>query len=156
MRIVVALVVWMTAWLLWSGLYKPLLITLGVISCLIVLVLAKRMQLFEKDAYNLQVASRLPAFWVWLGWEIIKSNLQIARIVLSPRPTISPTVIRIDALQKDRLGQAILGNSITLTPGSVTIDDEAGRLLVHTLTKDGAESLLEGEMNRRVARLTNE
>ena len=154
MRIALTLVLWMAAWLLWSGLYKPLLIALGVLSCLLVYVLSVRMGFFERSVYSLHLAARLLPFWGWLGGELIRSNLQVARIILSPHLPISPTVIKIQALPPDPVGQAILGNSITLTPGTVTVDDHEGDLFVHCLTREGAESLLEGEMNRRVAALT--
>ncbi len=154
MRISLTLVVWMMAWLLWSGLYTPLLVTLGVVSCLLVMVLARRMDFFAKGVYSLHLTPGLIPFWGWLGGQLIKTNLQVARLVLSPRLTISPTVVRIDALPPDPVGQAILGNSITLTPGTVTIDDHEGKLFVHCLTREGADELLEGEMNRRVASLS--
>ncbi|MEM9620751.1 MAG: Na+/H+ antiporter subunit E [Pseudomonadota bacterium] len=154
MRIFVTLTVWMSAWLLWSGLYKPLLISLGVLSCFLVLVLSLRMELFNRDTYSLHLVPRLLPFWAWLANEIVKANVQVAKIVLSPKMQISPTVIRIDALPADAVGQAILGNAITLTPGSVTVDDHEGKLFVHCLTAEGAEALAEGEMNRRVAALT--
>lgn len=154
MRVALTLALWMTAWLLWSGLYKPLLIALGVLSCLLVYVLAARMGFFERSVYSLHVIARLAPFWGWLGGELIRSNLQVARLVLSPSLPISPTVIKIRALPEDPVGQAILGNSITLTPGTVTLDDHEGDLFVHCLTREGAEALQEGGMNRRVAALT--
>ena len=154
MRTLVILALWYLAWLLWSGLYKPLLLTLGVLSCLLVLILAKRMDIFESKLYSLSLVMRLVPFWGWLGVELIRSNFSVARVVLSPRLDISPTVIRIDALSTGPVGQAILGNSITLTPGTVTLDDHEGFLYVHCLTRQGADALLEGEMNRRVAALT--
>jgi multicomponent Na+:H+ antiporter subunit E len=154
MRVGLTLVLWMVAWLLWSGLYKPLLITLGFLSCLLVLVLARRMGFFEGSVYSLHLTARLVPFWGWLGVELVRSNLRVARMVLSPSLPISPTVIRLKALPPDPVGQAILGNSITLTPGTVTVDDHEGDLYVHCLTRDGADALLDGEMNRRVAALT--
>jgi len=153
MQIFWTLLLWFLAWLLWSGIYKPLLITLGVLSCLLVLVLSRRMGFFEKGVYSLHLIWRLLPFWGWLGKELVVSNLQVARIVLSPRMPISPTVIKLEALPEDPVGQAILGNSITLTPGTVTLDDHEGMLLVHCLTEEGANALVEGEMNRRVALL---
>ena len=72
---------------------------------------------------------------------------------MSPKLAINPTVIRLTALPEGPVGQAILGNSITLTPGTVTLDDHEGDLLVHCLTREGAEALQQGEMNRRVAAL---
>ena len=154
MRILLTLLLWFAAWLLWSGMFKPLLIGLGVVSCLLVLVLSKRMDFFEKDVFSLHLVWRLLPFWGWLGKELVVANLQVARVVLSRDMPMSPTVIRLQALSPDPVGQAILGNSITLTPGTVTVDDHEGELLVHCLTREGADALIEGEMNRRVAALT--
>ena len=153
MHIVLTLILWFVAWLLWSGLYKPLLLTLGVISCLLVLVLARRMGFFDRDVFSLHLIGRLLPFWGWLGKELVVSNIKVARIILSPSMPISPTVTRIDALSEGPVGQAILGNSITLTPGTVTMDDHEGTLIVHCLTQEGADDLAQGEMNRRVAAL---
>ena len=154
MRIFLTLLVWFAAWLLWSGLFKPLLIGLGVVSCLLVLGLSQRMGMFNKDVFSLRFIWRLLPFWGWLGKELIVANLEVARVVLSRHMKINPTVIRLQALSGDRVSQAILGNSITLTPGTVTVDDYEGELLVHCLTREGADALIEGEMNRRVAALS--
>jgi multicomponent Na+:H+ antiporter subunit E len=148
-----AFVLLMAAWLAWSGLFKPLLISLGVVSCIIVLILADRMRFHDRDLRFLAVLHRLPAYWVWLTIEMIKSNIDVVRIVLSPRPDISPTVVTLEALAQSDLGRVTLGNSITLTPGTVTIDLQDGRLTVHCLTRAGATQLAGGEMNRRVAAL---
>ncbi len=153
MHIVLSLILWFVAWLLWSGLYKPLLLGLGVVSCLLVLVLARRMDFFDRDVFSLHLIGRLLPFWGWLGKELVVSNIKVARIILSPSMPISPTVTKIDALSEGPVGQAILGNSITLTPGTVTMDDHEGTLIVHCLTADGADDLAQGEMNRRVAAL---
>jgi multicomponent Na+:H+ antiporter subunit E len=154
MRILLTLLLWFAAWLLWSGMFKPLLIGLGVVSCLLVLLISKRMDFFERDVFSLHLVWRLLPFWGWLGKELVVANLQVARVVLSRHMPMSPTVIRLQALSPDPVGQAILGNSITLTPGTVTVDDHDGELLVHCLTREGADALIEGEMNRRVAALT--
>ncbi len=153
MYFVLTLLVWFAFWLLWSGLYKPLLIILGIISCLLVFVLARRMAYFDKSIYPPGLIARLIPFWGWLLKELVVTNIQVARIVLSPKMKISPTVVEIEALSEGPIGQAILGNSITLTPGTVTMDDHEGTLIVHCLTKEGAEDLQAGEMNRRVAAL---
>ena len=153
MQIVLSLILWFVAWLLWSGLYKPLLLALGVLSCLLVLVLARRMGFFDRDVFSLHLIGRLLPFWGWLGKELVVSNVKVARIILSPTMPISPTVTKIEALSEGPVGQAILGNSITLTPGTVTMDDHEGTLIVHCLTADGADDLAQGEMNRRVAAL---
>lgn len=153
MRVAFTLILFYVAWLLWSGMTKPLLLVLGALSCLLVLLLARRMGFFAKEVYSLHLTGRLLPFWGWLGKELVVANVQVARIVMSPTMRISPTVIKITALPKGPVGQAILGNSITLTPGTVTLDDHEGELLVHCLTQEGAEALQQGDMNRRVAAL---
>ena len=82
---------------------------------------------------------------------MIKSNLDVSRRILSPRLPISPTVVWVPASQKSEMGRVIFANSITLTPGTVSIDVREGEIEVHALSKEGADALLEGEMNRRVA-----
>tara|TARA_R110000823_G_scaffold119998_12_gene244449 strand:- start:11074 stop:11544 length:471 start_codon:yes stop_codon:yes gene_type:complete len=154
MRVVLTFLLWMTIWLLWSGLYKPLLIVLGFVSCCLTLFLAQRMGFFKREVFSLHLAVRLVPFWFWLGVELVKSNLVVARIILSPRMPVSATVVQLTAQTDDPVLQAILGNSITLTPGTVTLDDHEGKLLIHCLTRAGADALLEGEMNRRVSALS--
>lgn len=144
-----------TAWLLWSGIYTPLLVGLGVLSSGICLNLAYRIDYFQ-DTFSLQVIPRLPRYWAWLLPEIVKSSFEVARIILHRKLPISPTVVEFDAAPKGPVGQAILGNSITLSPGTVTLDVHDERLRVHCLTKEGADALLSGEFNSRAALLTKD
>lgn len=141
------------AWLLWSGLYKPLLLGLGAFSCLLTIYLVYRMGHFHRDAYDLNYGVRMVAYWFWLAKEMFLSSLQVARIVLTPRLPVDPQVIEIRATAEHPMDQAILGNSITVTPGTLTLDVHEGVLKVHSLTREGAEALLSGEMDRRVAAL---
>ena len=85
--------------------------------------------------------------------EIVLSNIAVARVILDPRLPIHPRILRVEASQKTDVGRVTYANSITLTPGTVTLDVRDGKLLVHALTTGSAEGLLTGEMDRRVARL---
>jgi multicomponent Na+:H+ antiporter subunit E len=154
LRIAFSLVLLMVVWLLWSGYLKPLLVVLGMVSCVIVLILSARMGNLEQEREWQRLLLRLPGYWLWLSKEVVVSNLAVARIILSPKINITPTLVTLDALPQEDLGQAILGNSISLTPGTLTLRIEDGKLRVHCLTRDGARDLLAGEMNRRVAALT--
>jgi len=144
-----------TAWLLWSGLYTPLLLGLGALSCILSLYLAYRIGFFE-EIFSLQVIPRLPRYWGWLLLEIVKSSLEVTLIILQRKPPISPTVVEFEAAPPGPVGQVILGNSITLTPGTLTLDVHNGRLRVHCLTQKGADALLSGEFNRRAGALTKD
>ena len=146
-------VVLMLAWLLWSGLFKPLLLVLGVFSSVLVVYLAHRMRLFETHAFDLRYLVRLLPYWGWLSKEILKSSLEVTRVVLSPRPPISPTVAEFDSKCEEPMDQAVLGNSITLTPGTLTLQITDGRFVVHALTESGARDILSGDMDRRVSSL---
>ncbi|MGB5627079.1 MAG: Na+/H+ antiporter subunit E [Woeseiaceae bacterium] len=155
-RMLVLLIPLVAAWLLWSGIYKPLLLGLGLFSCLLTIYIKHRMEYFETEVFVLRFSRRLIGYWLWLAKEVIKSSLDVARIVLSPSLPISPQVVKIKASCAHPVDQAILANSITLTPGTVALDVHEGEITVHALTKAGAEELKKGEMDRRVAALREE
>ena len=152
-RILVLGLLLIAAWLLWSGLFKGLLLFLGAVSCALTLYIVHRMGYFDKEAFVFRYKLGLLGFWAWLGREIVKSSLEVARVVLRRELKIEPKIVALDATDLDRFDQALLGNSITLTPGTLTLDVHDGRLLVHALTPEGAEALKEGEMQRRVQAL---
>jgi len=140
------------SWVLWSGLYKPLLLGLGAFSCVLTVFLAQRMGFFRHQAV-LKVLPSLPGYWWWLLREIIVSSIDVAKLILNPSMPISPVVVELQAQTRSDVALAILGNSITLSPGTVTLDVDEGKLLVHCLTSESALALREGEANRRAAEL---
>jgi multicomponent Na+:H+ antiporter subunit E len=139
-------------WLLLSGLFKPVLFGLGAASVLLTLWLSARMKLVDAETHPVWAAFHYVPYWPWLSIEIIKSSIDVARRVLSPSMPISPTVFEVRADQRTKIGRVVYANSITLTPGTVTLDLEGDRLTVHALSHDTIEELLGGEMNRRVLR----
>lgn len=151
-----AIALFAAAWLLWSGHYTPLLLALGALSCGLAYWIARRTGFFDRDVYSLHLGPRLPGFWLWLLKEIVLSNIQVAKIVLSRRLDISPTIITLDASHLPPAVQATLGNAITLTPGTVSMDIDRGIIEVHCLTREMAESLKSGEMVRRATHLAED
>ncbi len=145
---VVTLVV---VWLLWSGHYTPLLVGLGLCSCVLVAAVAARMGIADREGHPVHLLGRSILYWPWLLWSIAKANIAVARAILHPRLPISPTLIRVKASQKSALGRVAYANSITLTPGTVSLDVSGDLILVHALTRASAEELLGGAMDRRVA-----
>ena len=150
LQLVGLLVALLVSWVLWSGIYKPLLLWLGLFSCLLSMWLAQRMGFF-RHPMSLRSILRLPAHWWWLLGEIIRSSLEVARVVLSPSLPISPTVVDLITTETTDVGKVILGNSITLSPGTVTIDVHEDCLLVHCLTQHSASQLQDPEVQRRIA-----
>ncbi len=140
-------------WLLLSGHYEPLLLILGAVSCIFVAWIAYRMDVADREGHPIHLTWRSLVYWPWLFWEIVKANLEVARLILSPRLAISPTVIKVKASQPDELGHVIYANSITLTPGTVSIDVRESTIEVHAITREMAEGLQTNEMDRRVTRM---
>jgi len=122
-------------------------------ACAFTLWLTVRLGLLRKDNLRLRVAARLPAYIIWLAWEIVKSNLHVARVILAPGMPLQRQVLHLQPTQHSALGIAVYANSITLTPGTLTLDADDGILAVHALTTSVADDLRDGEMDRRVTRL---
>ena len=142
-------------WLAWSGHYEPLTLSLGAGSLVVVLALAVRMKLVDEEGLPLDLNyARLLAYMPWLALEVVKSNLDVARRILTPGAVpIAPRILRVRASQRSSVGQAIHANSITLTPGTISIDVEDGAILIHALHADAAAGAASGEMDRRCAAL---
>jgi multicomponent Na+:H+ antiporter subunit E len=152
-RYLILVALLMLAWVLWSGYLKPLLLGLGLFSSILVVYLDYRMRLKDTEFLQVRFLLRLVRYWGWLAREVLRSSLDVTWIVLSPKLPISPTVAEFETSCKLATDQALLGNSITLTPGTLTIQIVDGRFTVHALTEAGARDILAGEMDRRVAAL---
>ncbi len=154
MRSVVRMVLLAGIWLLWSGHSEPLILGFGAASVLLVTWLARRMDAIDKQPSEFRLHPlRLASYVVWLLKEIAKSNLHVARVILDPDMPIQPRLMAIDASQRTELAQVIYANSITLTPGTITLDIRDGKLLVHALTRESADGLASGDMNRHLTAL---
>ncbi len=140
-------------WLLLSGHFEPLLLGLGALSCLIVVIIALRMDVIDHESHPIHLTARLPLYWVWLLWEIVKANITVAKLVWHPALPICPTVVRVRASQQTELGQVIYANSITLTPGTVSLNLEDHHIDVHAITTWLAADLQAGDMDRRVTQI---
>lgn len=142
-------------WLLLSGHYTPLLLGLGILSTLLVVLLATRVDIIDREIQPVLLKPSVLFYWIWLGWEVIKSNLDVSRRILSPGLPISPKIFTVRAGQKSELGRVMYANSITLVPGTVTMDVDVDTFTVHALTQAAATNIKRGEMNRRVCNVEN-
>ena len=140
-------------WLLLSGIYTPFLVLAGLGASIAVALLARRMEITDREGHPIHLALAALAYWPWLLKEIAKSGLQVSRIILDPRLPISPTLVRFKPSQKTTVALATHANSITLTPGTITVEADSEEFLVHALTREGAVSVAGSEMDRRVSRL---
>lgn len=146
-------VVLSVTWFLWSGHTEPLLLGFGLASSLGVVALSMRMKILDEESQLYVLGWRPLTYAPWLLWEIAKANVAVARRILDPQLGLSPKLIFVHPSQRTAVARVVYANSITLTPGTVTLDVQQGRLLVHALTEDAAYDLAQGEMDRRVSRL---
>lgn len=140
-------------WLVMSGHYTGLITTLGVLSVLLVLYIAHRMDLYDHETFPIHLTRGIFAYWSWLAREVFKANIDVARILISRDMRLSPRIVRVSAGQNTDLGVVIFANSITLTPGTVSVEIEGGEIIVHALTNELADGVLNGEMDRRITAL---
>ena len=146
---------------MWSGHYslEPLIFGFGVFSCLFVCWLVLRMEkmvdwLPETDRLpDFGFVLRLPRFLAFLFVQVYRSNLHVARLILDPTMPMKPRLLQVTASQDTAWGQVIYANSITLTPGTLTLDLRENHLLVHALGPVSASSVESGEIDRAVKRL---
>lgn len=156
MRTINLILVLMAVWLLFSGIYTPLIISFGIGSCILVTLIARRMDVIDHEALPVHLGYQIVVYWIWLIIEIIKANIDVAKCVLFPKKYLRPSLFVAPISQKSDLGKVIYANSVTLTPGTVTVDLFDDNILVHALTKASAEGVLTGDMDARVTKVMRE
>lgn len=137
-------------WIGLSGHTEPLLLGLGVASTALAVYLAVRMNLLDHESYPVHLKPSLLRHLLFLFREIVLANIDVAKRILSRGPSISPQLIRVPATQRSTLSKVIYANSITLTPGTVSLRLDHDTILVHALTREGAEDLASGRMARAI------
>ena len=150
-RIIIFLLLFGT-WLVLSGFFNTFFIGLGLFSCFFAIFLAVMIR--DKSANPVGVLGlsfNLVSYTFWLLKEIVVSSVDVAMKMWQLEPDISPEMEWISTPLKSDAGITIFGNSITLTPGTVTVDAlHDGRVQVHALTEEGMNSVRSGDMLGRV------
>lgn len=136
-------------WLVLSGHYTPFLLVMGLISSALCVYVTVRMGLIDAETVPTQLKLSLPLYWLWLLKEIAKANMDVAKIILSPRPALGQQFVLVPTSQKTEMGRVIFANSITLTPGTVTVEAGDNVLLVHALSEHFVGSF--DDMDRRAS-----
>jgi multicomponent Na+:H+ antiporter subunit E len=138
-------------WIALSGHYTPMLVAAGAVSAAVCVLAAIRMRTADAEGHPIELFRGALTYFPWLAVEIAKSAWAVTKIILHPRLPISPTMTVLRASQKSRSGVATYANSITLTPGTITVGVASNDLTVHALVRSGADDLEGGGMDRRVS-----
>lgn len=155
MRLVLIVGALFAYWLALSGHYDLWFVASGFVLAVAVVAFCWIKGISDAEGFPVGLIPRGLVYWPWLLVEILKSGWRVTRIIIDPRLPISPTLVKVRALERTSVGLTTYGNSITLTPGTLTLEvTERGQALwVHALERSGAESVSDenDEMNRRVA-----
>ncbi len=156
-----AIVLLALLWMAFSGKFDPLHMGYGALSIILVMILSRRLILRRDVDPSQDWIPRVHWGWAlaypfWLGWQILLANLQVAWIVIDPRLPIDPVLLRFRCGMGADLAKVVLGNSITLTPGTFTLLIEGDCFLVHCIHPKLAGGLMDGSMQRKVAQVFGE
>lgn len=152
-------------WIILSGRFEVKYLIMGAVSAFIVMYLTqdlaqpdgpKQVRGGLRDYSIVGGIGNFILYFFWLMWSVAQSNLQVAYIVLHPKLPIQPGLLRLRTKLRNRTGHIILANSITLTPGTITIDFDDGDYSVHALVPGAAQSLLDAKMQSKLERIFGE
>lgn len=139
-------------WLVFSGFFTPGFMLMGM-GCVLLTILLTRAMGFAGTTSIHYLKPAALFYWLWLAKEIFMSALRVTRLVWQAEPRLSPTLAWVPTRQKNDRGKTIFANSITLTPGTVSLDVQGAYIAVHALESSGAKSLKDGDMDTRVHRM---
>ncbi len=152
-RIIITGLTLAAIWLLLSGYFDhPLLLVLGAASVILSVFLSHRAGMLDQEGVPGGVFPGIVPYMGWLTFEIGKANIEVARQALAITPTLSPKMFTVPIPPKSTVGQVIFANSITLTPGTVSVSLNEDHILVHALTEELADIAAIADMGARVAK----
>ncbi len=153
-RFVATFIILFSFWLILSGHYDLFHISLGLLCCGLVSHATHDLLFANPRAGDMRViVARFIAYLPWLFYQIALSNIHVAKLALGSRELINPEVIKFKTKLESDISMVTLANSITLTPGTITMDVRDGVYYVHAVSKKVAEDLMTGEMEDKIAHI---
>ena len=148
MKSLILFLILLSLWLLMSGHYSILIISLGIISCIFCVYVAKRAKLIDDEGLPIFFIPRLSNYLIWLFKEILISNLNTAKVIINGK--VEPETFTVKVSQVTDVAKVTYANSITLTPGTVTTKMQKDIFEVHALNSDFGNDVRTNEMDKKV------
>ena len=148
MKSLVLFFILFSLWLLMSGHYSVLIVSLGIISCAFCVYVAKRAKLIDDEGLPTFFIPRLLNYLMWLFKEILKSNVITAKVIINGK--VEPEIFTVKSSQVTDVAKVTYANSITLTPGTVTTKIQKDVFEVHALNSDFGNDVRTNEMDKKV------
>ena len=142
-------------WYVLSGKNFILLISVGLICSVLIVFYQNKLKMVDDESMPISILPKAVLYWMWLYKEVIQSSLYVSKLILSREMDITPQYFKIKSNQKTTMGFNIFANSITMTPGtiSVIINNTSKEIDIHALTMDTKASLQNGIMDKRIKKL---
>lgn len=143
-------------WIILSERFQFRYLAIGALTALAIIILNRNLGLRHsryRDPGNSRVAwfSFVLGYIPWLVWQVILANIDVAKIVIKRDMQLRPAVLELPLKLKRGVAQVVYANSITLTPGTVTVDIQDDTVIVHALAADAGEGLISHEVHNRIA-----
>lgn len=144
-------------WLMLSGYwFKPLLLGFGALAVVCSVTLTLRLGLLDGESAPFAGLPGFLPYWGWLGGEIFKANIQVVKLALAPELNIKPVMTRVPVSARTDMARTTFANSLTLTPGTVTVEVEETGFMVHALDESFVDMEAFRDMERRAAAAAGE
>lgn len=158
LNIIISILVLAILWVSLSGFFDLLHLSYGALSIALVMVVnyrLKKHKFFDDELTEWHTLRYIRGIYYvfWLLWQILMSGFYVAYLILSPKMPIKPYIVRFRVDLPNTQAKVILGNSITLTPGTLTVDIQGDLYTVHAIAPKSFESLENDEMPRQVKAL---
>ena len=152
LRLILIAVTLYAYWLVLSGHYDLWLLVSGAVLTVAVVYFCRMKGIIDAEGFPVERIGGGLTYWPWLAWQIVLSALNVTRLILNPRLPITPAMVRVEAKQASSVGLTTYANSITLTPGTISVElsERAHAVWVHAITRDGADAFRDDPMNERV------
>lgn len=152
MRTILSILTLFALWLLLSGIYKPLIVWLGLASSIVAVLVVRRMDAVDGHKLSIPLKPlKFIAYLLWLLKEIAVSNIAVTKLILSPTMGLRQHFFRVPNTQRSELGAAIYANSITLTPGTISVEIDRDAFWVHAANFSDDDHAALADMDARVS-----
>ncbi|MFT5465701.1 MAG: multicomponent Na+:H+ antiporter subunit E [Verrucomicrobiales bacterium] len=147
-------------WIAFMAPAKPVPFVMGAICCALVTWISGDLLFVDRERSTKRSLGdiwRFLCYCPWLLKEVVAANFHVLRLVLSPggRKDVNPRIVRYKSYLKSDIARFVFANSITLTPGTITMVMDDGDLYIHAIS-EFTEKGLEGEMEDRIAKIFGE
>lgn len=139
-------------WAALSGQTAPLFLIFAGVSLLLTLWLAGKLRVIDREGSPYHRVGQLLVYALWLAGQVVKANVAVIRAVFGARGAINPALVDVTTAGRSDLARAVFANSITLTPGTVTVDVAGDRLIVHALNEETSRAHAFAPMDRNASR----